>query len=102
MPFHVMKNAEREVFLEWQRQLSHLKKLKALLKIGEKLSVRDAGMVCLYVQSVLRMYSLHVMKHPDLALRGRVGLRVCGGNHRFTQAVRIRSWPVWAALCRFS
>jgi len=68
MPFHVTKNAEREVSFEWQRQLSHLKELKALSKMVEKLAVCNTGITCMYVDFMLRVYSLHVLKYPDLVL----------------------------------
>lgn len=60
IPLNVKKNADREeVYFEWQR---HLKELKALFKIGEKLAVCSAGMVCLYVEFVLCMYLLYILR----------------------------------------
>lgn len=54
--------------LEWQRQLSHLKELNALFKVGEKLAVCNAGMVCvLYI-------TIHILRYPDFVLCGCVSV----------------------------
>lgn len=75
IPLNVKKNAEGEdVSFEWQRQLSHLKELKALFKIGEKVAVSSAGMVYLYVEFVLCIYLLYILRYRTLRY---VGTWVC-------------------------
>lgn len=75
IPLNVKKNAEREgVSFEWQRQLSHLKEFKALFKTGEEVAVYSAGMVCLYVEFVLRISLLYILRYPTLCC---VGMWVC-------------------------
>lgn len=76
--------------LEWQRQLSHLKELNALFKVGEKLAVCDAG------RGLCSIYTLHILRYPDFVLCGHVG--VCVGNQFH---VVIHSWAVWKALYGF-
>jgi len=34
----------------------------------EKLAVCNTGITCMYVDFMLRVYSLHVLKYPDLVL----------------------------------